>query len=315
MLRLSSVFLLPSALVMTMSLVAVPAFAQDDEGDIQFAPNDDEPAPPPSPPVAPTDAVQGPERPVQDPEADGNVQIHVRGKAPDRVFGTYRVRVSYNRPEFNDGMRFYNETYGKPSAYPTFTADWFAWDWYATLGLKFGMGYYTDDGHALKTKEGVTKAKADLEPTDLEQDKNGKTSLTLIPLQVSLAAEMTPFAKKWLVLDGWIGVERIYWQEVRTGGGGSSTSPAAVMEDPTATDSKDSTLTNKGWKNGTVIGASANILLNPLDEQGAASMRGSMGLGYIYLSPFMEIARSTNKDGVSFGRKVYGVGFTFETVK
>ncbi len=320
MLRLSSV-------VIAMGLLALPAFAQDDEGEILFAPEEDDsgkkPAETPAPAATPAPVAEPakageeplavPDQPAQDP-SEGGVQIRVRGKTPDRVFGRYRVRVNYNRPAFDDGMRFYDEAYGTPSAYPSLDADWFAWDWYVTFGLKFGMGYYTDDGHALKAKSGVVKDKSDLDPDDVEEDTNGKTSLTLVPLQASFAAEMTPFSKKWLVLDGWIGVERIYWQEVRTGGATSTTTKAAMIEEPT--ENKDETLTNKGWKQGTVIGASANILLNPIDEQGAASMRGSMGLGYIYLSPFVEIVRSRNKeDQVSFGRKIIGLGFTFETVK
>lgn len=312
MLRLSSV-------VLALGLSALPAFAQDDEGggSIEFAPDDEAPAPAakpepvatPEPPKAGEEPLKVPEEQARD-EGESGVHIRVRGKTPDRVFGSYRVRVNYNKPDFNDGMRFYDEAYGSPSAYPSFDADWFAWDWYVTLGLKFGMGFYTDDGHALKATGG--KAKEDLQEEDVVEDENGKTSLTLVPLQASLAAEMTPFSKKWLVLDGWIGIERIYWQEVRTGGGSQSTTAAMIEETPAT---KDETLTNKGWKNGTVIGAAANILLNPIDEQGAASMRGSMGLGYIYLSPFMEIVRSTNKDGVSFGRKILGLGFTFETTK
>jgi hypothetical protein len=314
MLRLSS-------LIIAVGLFSAPALAQDEEGDIMFAPDDEQPAeapqqpqPEPTPAPAPEEAVKVPETPASDAagEGDSAVQLRVRGKAPDRVFGTYRVRVKYNRPDFDDGMRFYDEAYNKPSDYPSFDADWFAWDWYVTLGLKFGMGYYTDEGHALKAKSGVAKAKEDLDPDDVEEDPNGKTTLTLIPLSTSLTAQMTPFKGKWLVLDGWIGVERVYWQEVRNGAGTATTT--AMIQD-TATESKDETLTNKGWKNGTVIGAAANILLNPLDEQGANSMRGSMGLGYIYLSPFFEIARSTNKDGVSWGRKIIGLGFTFETVK
>lgn len=316
MMRLSSLVRLTLALGLWAPLAA---FAQDEEGSIQFAPDEDAAAPadkPTAPSSAKSDAapepVNVPTQPAQDPEADGTVQIRVRGKTPERVFGTYRVRVNYNRPDFNDGLKFYDEAYGKPSAYPSLDADWFAWDWYVTLGLKFGLGYYTDDGHALKSKT-AGKTKDTVTEDDVEQDQNGKTSLTLVPLQASFAAEMTPFSGKWLVIDGWIGVERLYWQEVRTGGG-STTTKAAMIADNSA-DNKDETLTNKGWKNATVVGAAANILLNPIDEQGAASMRGSMGLGYIYLSPFVEIVRTKGDDGVSFGRKIMGLGFTFESTK
>jgi len=83
----------------------------------------------------------------------------------------------------------------------------------------------------------------------------------------------------------------------------------------TTTDTSDTSLTNRGWSHASVIGASANILLNPLDEESSNSMRGSMGIGSIYLSPFMEIARTLDKSGVKFGRTSFGLGFTFESVK
>ena len=97
--------------------------------------------------------------------------------------------------------------------------------------------------------------------------------------------------------------------------GGNPNRGAVLSELPLDTPpaAKPDALTNKGWKNGTVVGASANILLNPIDESAAASMRGSMGLGYIYLSPYMEIVRTSSKEGASFGRTTYGLGFTFET--
>lgn len=239
---------------------------------------------------------------------DETPRIRVRGKKNDgAIFGHYRVRIAAARPKFDDGLKFYHELYGNPSVYPSFVADWFAWDWYATLGLSFRMGFYSADGYTAKEVPG--KAIKDIEASDIEKDKNGPASLTLIPLQIALTAEMTPFAKKWVVLDGWVGVERLYWQVVRTTKSKSST---ALIE--TAADSDDGdALTNKGWKNASVLGGSVNILLNGIDESSAASMRGSMGLGYIYLSPFIEIVRTTSKDGISFGRSSIGVGFTFES--
>lgn len=229
----------------------------------------------------------------------------------ERVFGSYRVRVSVARPNFNDGIKGYEKFYGSPHWYPQVGADWFAWDWYATLGLSFRMGYYTADGHAAKKKAGVssTTPNKDLSVDDIEQDPSSSTSLTLVPFQACIAAEFTPFTRKWLVLDGWFGLERMYIQEVRN----ATTKAKAAAVDGQGTGSSDDALTNHTWKNSTVVGVAANISLNGLDERSTQSMRGSMGLSSIYLSPFMEIVRSPDKSGISFGRTVLGLAFTFES--
>jgi len=81
--------------------------------------------------------------------------------------------------------------------------------------------------------------------------------------------------------------------------------------------SNDRTLTNVGWRNAIVVGAAANILLNALDEESSASLR-NIGIGGIYLSPFMEWIRTVGQPAgstFSFGRNVIGLAFTFETVK
>jgi len=104
---------------------------------------------------------------------------------------------------------------------------------------------------------------------------------------------MTPFPKKWLVIDGWAGWERLYFQETRnqkqaattttgtttttttTGTSTSTTTRLAGLrggmtpippELGAVTTSTDRTLTNTGWRNAMVVGAAANILLNALDE-------------------------------------------------
>lgn len=321
-----------AALTLALSGQGLAQETDEDEDGIQFVQDKEAaPAPASAPEPVPTSPAEATAEPAKAPEATppeptapaaaaGDTaepevehtvpKLRVRGKRnPDELFGTYRIRVGMARPNFDDGLKFYDKLYGDPEWYPTLAADWFAWDWYATLGLSFRAGYYTAGGNAARVVAG--KSTKDLEASDIEKDPNGPTTLTLLPLQVAFTAEITPFSGKWLVLDGWFGVERLYWQEVRAS---SQTDETASIRFATAEeDDSNDALTNKGWKNATVIGASANILLNPIDEGAASSMRGSMGLGFIYLSPFMEIVRTTSKDGVSFGRTSYGLGFTFES--
>ena len=278
------------------------------------------------------------------PENDGEEKrIYRRGESrDDGILGTYRVRLMYGKPTFRDHMRFYDQLYGSAKAYPEIAIDWFAWNWYATLGLSFRFGYYSDDGHAAK----VTGASADnissVDSSNISPDLNGPTSLTLIPLQLLFTIETTPFPKKWIVLDGWAGIEHLYYQETRsqnqstssTSTGTSTTSTtqtttksslalarprlvgALLPSSGEITLSKDTTLTNTGWRNAIVVGAAANILLNGLDEQATASLR-NIGIGGIYLSPYLEWIRTIGLPSgstLSFGRTVMGLAFTFESL-
>jgi hypothetical protein len=229
---------------------------------------------------------------------------HERAKPGARVFGRYRVRVGAANPTFTDNLKFYKDLYGSPSVYPVFAADWFAWDWYVTFGISLRTGVYTAEGKAAKTATNTADSTTD----SLAKDETSSTTLTLIPGQLALAAEFTPLPWKWVVFDGWYGVERLYFQETRAG----ATAKTSLLR-PLATSATSESLTNNGFKTGIVYGGALNIKLNALDEQSIQSMRGSMGLASIYLSPYIEFVKQTS-DGVDFSRTNRGITFTFETV-
>lgn len=314
--------------------VATPLLAEDEsQSEIQFAPDDEElgsksaPKPLVGPPAA---AAQSGGQ-----DADGT-PIVIPGaqlpppKAPkNKIFGRYRLRISGARPTFSEQLKFYHQLYGNEHWYPQIQGDWFAWDWYATLGLSFRMGYYLAEGHAAQS----TRAKPDIAEADfggdgaaVQKDRAGPTTLTLVPLQMLLAAQFTPFSQKWLVLDGFAGFEYLYWQEVRTQPKSAQAGlrPAPRLSRPyfgadviAATKASEDTsdgYTNKGYKRSIVVGWGLNIAVNALDERSVASMRASMGLGNVYVTPFMEMVRQLDK-GVTFSRQIFGVGFTFESIR
>jgi hypothetical protein len=341
-----------------------PLLAQGEvESEIEFAPDDDDAVPPsPSaapaaspaassqaPAAAPQAAADASAAPAADasaaPAADASAApaadasavpaaeglITPRPPTNTRIFGKYRVRIAAARPQF-DELEFYDELYGDEKAYPQFQADWFAWDWYATLGLSFRFAYYSAEGRAAKAnkpKDQVVASDFEGEAPPARRDEAGPTTLTLVPLQLLAAAQFTPFDRKWIVVDAYAGLEYSYWQEVRTkaqsstsatgtggstdtGGTGSSTAAAMLLAETEGDD--DDGYTNTGFKTASVFGVGLNILLNGLDERSVASMRGSMGLGYVYLSPFLEVVRQLD-GGASFSRSVIGVGFTFESLR
>ena len=347
MLRLSVIGRLLVASSMFMCPVSVFAQGEDEGSGIQFAPDEDassadeesdmiykdeddapvakpvNPAPTVTPtpaPVTPTPAPETPAPAVTNEEPKETLDLS--GGRRNVLFGSYRVRVGLAQPDF-EKLLYYDKLYGDEDPYPMIAADWFFWDWYATMGLSFRAGFYTATGKAAKE---IEKPLQDITADDVQKDPNSKTNLTLIPLQVALTAEITPLRQKWLVVDGYIGLESLYYQEVRNSPETKASSAALIQ---TAAETEEDTeaddaLTNKGTKQLTVLGFSANILLNGLDGASANSMRGTMGLANIYLSPFIEYSRSLSSSPTSgnkisknpdFSRTTMGIGFTFESVK
>jgi hypothetical protein len=307
----------------------VCGFAQDEDGDIQFAPENDPAAtddqsdmmykdeddqPKSAAPVPAPAEPQAEPQPAAPAQPDATPALDLSSGRRDVLFGSYRVRLSLARPDF-EKLRFYDKLYGRESLYPTLAADWYFWDWYATLGVSFRGGFYTAEGKAAKQLGNpVAKFPDDVTDDDIEADENSKTTMTAIPMQVCLTAEITPLRQKWLVVDGYIGYEYLYWQEVRETKSAGTDSTAAMIQSDSTAEASDDSLTNQGSQNGTVLGFSANILLNGLDEASANSMRGALGLGNIYISPFMEYARTLSK-APDFSRTTMGIGFTFESIK
>ena len=221
------------------------------------------------------------------------------------VFGRYHIQLNFhNNPVFDDGLKYYNKLYGKASRYGTIGADYTPWGWFVNFGFGLRSSIFTDSG---KAASGVSASTG-----EVTLDDNGKTSLTLIPFQFLGVARFTPFTKKWIVLEGYVGRERMYFQEVRTV---KATSIPVSGSASSSGITGDKALTNKGWLSGNVTGAAVSILLNPLDERSVRSMANSMGLGFTYLTLFKEQVTYLDKDRVSFGRSSSGIGFTFETVK
>ena len=244
------------------------------------------------------------------------VRLRLRQQTDSNLFGSYRIRLSGVRPSFSD-IPLYKTLYGDERWYPALQADWFAFDWYATLGLTYRIGYYTAKGYAAQENAakdiggiGTNSDAGNINSSnirageftdDVQKDLNGPTELTFLPMQAGLTAEFTPFWKKWLVLDLSLGLERSFLQEVRTGTSGGQAS------------SDDEYLTSSTWKSSIFYNASLNILLNPLDEPAVASLRSAMGLDAIYLSPFYEVVKPLTDTGLQLSRTAIGIGFTFES--
>jgi hypothetical protein len=247
-----------------------------------------------------------PEQDNAAPTAETDVVFKSTG-AHDRPVGTYKIGIGLLRPDFNDGLIGYEETYANVSWYPAMQVDWMPLEFYRmALGLKFSMGMYKDEGRAIRTSEEDETAAA--------RDDSSRTNLLLLPLAAAVNFTANPFSQRWVGFDAWAGIEYLYYQETRgTDAPAPTTTPTAARQRPIWGDLH--AIANKAWKRNSVYGVSVNLLLNWMDAGGPNSMRGSLGLGYVYLSPFVQISQSLDDRGASFGRQELGIAFRFESIR
>ena len=65
----------------------------------------------------------------------------------DPVFGRYHIQLNFhNYPEFDDGLKYYEDLYGKTSRYGMFGTDYTPWGWFVNLGFGFRTGMFSDHG-------------------------------------------------------------------------------------------------------------------------------------------------------------------------
>jgi hypothetical protein len=226
------------------------------------------------------------------------IELPRRGLYGGRFFGRYKMQVAINKPTFGTAQKCYTKAYGETQPYVSFGGDWFPKDWLVNPGISGNMGIYSARGKALKGASGK------LSCDSATVDDNSGTSMFFMPLQLGLKAQISPMRSKVVVFDIWTSGELVWWQETRDGAAAESQMLGATQ-----------VYTNSGSKTGISTGLSAHVLLNPLDERGVHSMSNSMGIGYVYLTLFAENVKSISKSGLSFGRNIVGLGFTFETAQ
>lgn len=230
----------------------------------------------------------------------------------ERLFGSFKLRLAVAQPKFDeDNPKFYKDLYREPAGYPTLAVDSFFFDWYATFGVGMRASYYYDRG---KTAESYTTDAAG-KPVGVVKNDKELSELTVLPLQLLVTFQFTPFWGKWVVVDGWMGYEKAFFQETRSGSAeeAAATPTSSLLAAEATASSTEKQLANSGWKDAIVTGAAFNILLNPLDEPSVYSLESTLGFNAVYLSPYVEIVKNVSKKGIGFSRQVVGVAFTFES--
>lgn len=201
-----------------------------------------------------------------------------------------RLGASYV-PRFNTGNNAYRVLYGDPGTMFTARVDYYFFDWFATIGIGTQLGYYRDSGFAYDGNQGP----GDIDPNQVQRDQS--TDLILIPWQLFATVLITPFTDhKWVTLNGFAGIERMYVQETRVNNGASS---------------EDGNWYIKGYNNGALLGFAANFRLDSWSRDSRRSLQ-SMGISKLFLTAYL--AKIEQKRNFSdFSREEIGLQFTFES--
>ncbi|MFK7825687.1 MAG: hypothetical protein AB8G05_16160 [Oligoflexales bacterium] len=253
-------------------------------------------------------------------DATGNVNNGYASKK-----NHYNLRIGVSKVSFPE-VNYFEAFYGSSPLQFSMSSDW---QYFATSFLNLGIGgqlSYVNIGGKQKVNPNVS----DPDPGEL-QDAEGKLSLTMIPYQILLTASFKPFGTgSFLSVDFWLGYEELFYQEVRlqsspTSGEPTSSSALNAVSTPSSKSSNSTankSIVNTGWNNGIVAGVSLNFLLNKLEEKNVGSMKRSMGLGAIYLSPYFEVVNKLggklliaqqDSNDISFAHRNIGLAFTFKT--
>jgi hypothetical protein len=172
------------------------------------------------------------------------------------------------------------------------------------VGFSAKFGYYHDRGHPLTSIQGLEiPVKGNL-PDSAVTDPKQSIDLTLIPLQALLELAYSPFpVSRRIVFRGWLGPEFLFVQEALRPNLPDNTTPP-----------EGSSLVSKGWNRGLVTGAMISVSISGIESRSDYAL-GSMGIDRIYISPFLEIVKTTSDKMGNYDRKIYGINITFEGLR
>ncbi len=243
------------------------------------------------------------EEKIPEPEAPSSIPETRARRAPSTLFGVGLARNSAIG-EFNH----YDRIYGKPENIGYFQLGYFLYTYGIDLGLSARFGYLNSKGAPLRslTADGQTletPLEGDI-PSNYQTDSRQRVELTLIPVQTLLEVAYSPFpVSRRIVLRGYIGPEFLYVQEVLKPNIPSTQSVPAGTQ-----------LVSKGWNRGLVTGAMVSICISGIEARSDYALK-SIGVDRTYISPFMEIVKTTNAKYGNYDRNSYGISLQFEGLR
>ncbi len=193
--------------------------------------------------------------------------------------------------------------YGSKPNLASLEAGYYVFSYLVDIGFFAKISYGKADGHPLKSSQNVTFPTPGDLPPDLALDQNQSLELTMIPLQIRSELAFSPFKSRRVVLRGWVGLERIFLEEV-----------LKPKLSGNVNDAGSESYLHKGWNTGAVTGASISISLNGIEPRSDYALK-ALGIDKTYISPFLEVSKTQTKKMGNFDRKTYGIAFNFESLR
>ncbi len=198
----------------------------------------------------------------------------------------------------------YDRLYGAPAKMVYLQTGYYLYTFGIDIGVSARFGYYSDRGHPLKTLLGLDTPIRGKLPASAVTNPKQNIELTQIPVQALLELAYSPFpVSRRIVLRAWIGPEFLFVQEVL-----KPNLPANVPV-PEGT-----SLVSKGWNRGLATGAMISISVNGIESRSDYALK-SIGIDRTYISPFIEIVKTTSDKMGNSDRKVYGINLSFEGLR
>lgn len=198
----------------------------------------------------------------------------------------------------------YERLYGAKGKMGILQTGYYVYTYGVDIGFSAKFGYYHDNGHPLTSLSNLdVPVKGNLPDTAVIDPKQN-IELTLIPVQALLELAYSPFpVSRRIVFRGWAGPEFLFVQEALK---------PNLPDNQTAPDG--TSLVSKGWNQGMVTGAMVSISINGIESRSDYALK-AIGVDRLYISPFVEIVKTTNDKMGNYDRKVYGINLSFEGLR
>ena len=206
---------------------------------------------------------------------------------PPSQFG-FSVGISKN--SYKDRYNHRKVLYGSPDFQIDFQSEfWLKSFTHLRLGLELGLSVAKDTGKAAAGEIDINQGslKRDLEEDEI--DPSSTMELTHIPISLNFTTETKDFFG-WLGASFWIGMQRIYYQELRVG----------------------TRFVSSGYQNAGLFGLGAIIRLDKIDPAGVRSL-GTMGIGSVAIVPFWQKVNQQKSSLVLPSASAWGLMFRFDS--
>jgi|GEM_PF-1732542 len=223
-------------------------------------------------------------------------------KSPSKLrpyWGMTEVHIGLTQMDMS-GMKYegepvYEKFYGKP---PAALSASFGTGWafsYFHVGANLYGSFFVDTGYAMS------------DVNNYKIDSNAKTEFTVVPYGMLLKARMPLLPSKAIYLGAGAGIERIWYQELRT----DSLAEGETEESTTEASKKD---VSNGMKQAIVTHAELGIRMSGYGLDNAGLSGDALQIRSVYLTLFADMRKqqAVVENGPDFSGQSMGLAFAFE---